>query len=105
MSFKLISLEGPADQERRFGDVFTHEVYPTWSRVTICADQGHIRLMLEIAEQWSGPYGVLYVLVSPRLGTRLPATNQQDRAHTMIWNSSHTHLKNIFRRTADIIYG
>lgn len=55
-------------QEYFYGDVFEHEIYPEWSRVTIGANEKQIPLMLDIAQRWKGPFGVLYVLKVSRCG-------------------------------------
>jgi hypothetical protein len=68
MNYKFGSLKGRGGEEFRYGDVYSHEVYPDWSRVTIGANENQIHLMLEIAKGWAGPYGILYVLVASRLG-------------------------------------
>jgi hypothetical protein len=68
MTYKFVSLGESGGEEYQYGNVFAHEVYPDWSRVTIGANEHQVRLMLEIARQWAGPFGILYVLVSPRLG-------------------------------------
>ncbi|MBT8352661.1 MAG: hypothetical protein KJO26_15690 [Deltaproteobacteria bacterium] len=66
MTYKFGILQDNEWEEYRYGNVFAHEVYPDWSRVTIGADHKHISLMLDIAKQWEGPYDILYVLVVPR---------------------------------------
>lgn len=66
MTFKFGILRDNEWEKYRYGNVFAHEVYPDWSRVTIGADHKHIPLMLDIAKQWEGPYGILYVMVVPR---------------------------------------
>ena len=55
-------------QKHFYGNIYSHEINPKWSRVTIGANEKQISLMLEIAEKWHGPYGILYVLLVPRLG-------------------------------------
>jgi hypothetical protein len=66
--FKIGTLFGPDDTEFRYGDNYDIQTFPTWSRVAIGAESGHIPLMLEIARSWRGPFGILYVLVVSRLG-------------------------------------
>jgi len=68
MTFKFGSLHDMSGEEYRYGNIFAHEIYPDWSRVTIGADDRQIPLMLDIAKRWKGPYGILYVLVASRLG-------------------------------------
>jgi hypothetical protein len=51
-----------------YGNIFTHEVERNWSRVKIGANEKNIPLMLAIAENWEGPYWILYVLKVPILG-------------------------------------
>ena len=68
MTYKFGSLEDKGGEEYRHGNVFSHEVHPDWSRVTIGVNEKQIPLMLEIAKRWEGPYGILYVLVVSRLG-------------------------------------
>ena len=76
MSYKFGSLQGADKIQHKYGDVFRHEVYPGWSRVTIAPDARQIALMLEIARQWNGPYGILYVLLLSRPGCHTPARYQ-----------------------------
>lgn len=66
--FKIGTLHGPDDVEFQYGDVFQIREHPTWSRVAIGANDRQIQLMLDVAKSWQGPYGVLYVLVTSRLG-------------------------------------
>ena len=68
MPYKFGICQNNEWEEYRYGNVFAREVYPDWSRVTIGADHKQIPLMLDIAKQWEGPYGILYVLVATRLG-------------------------------------
>ena len=68
MAYKFGSLQGMSWEEYRYGNIFAHELYADWSRVTIGANDKHIPLMLDIAKQWEGPYLILYVLVGSRLG-------------------------------------
>jgi len=68
MHYKFGSLEGCGGTEHLYGNIFAHEIYPKWSRVAIGANEKQIPLMLEIAHNWQGPFGVLYVLVVSRLG-------------------------------------
>ncbi len=68
MSYKFGALEENGGIEHRYGNLYRHEVYPEWSRVTFTTDDHPIRLMLEIAKNWDGPYGILYVLKVSRLG-------------------------------------
>jgi hypothetical protein len=68
MTFKFGSLTEGVEKRHFYGNIFAHEVFPKWSRVTIAPDDNQIRLMLEISKRWSGPYGILYVLKLPRLG-------------------------------------
>ncbi len=68
MSYKFGSLTEGGGTEHQYGNVYHHEVHPKWSRVTIGADGGQIDLMLEIAEGWDGPIGILYVIVASRCG-------------------------------------
>ncbi len=66
--YKFGSLEDGNWARHCYGNVFAREVHPEWSRVTIGADAGQVSLMLDIAKRWSGPFGVLYVLVVSRRG-------------------------------------
>jgi hypothetical protein len=66
--FKIGTLYGADDAEVRYDNIYQLQQHPTWSRVAIGAKDRQIPLMLEIAKSWQGPYGVLYVLVVPRLG-------------------------------------
>jgi hypothetical protein len=50
MSYKFRSLQGAGGVEYTYGNVFRHEVYPSWSRVTFAPDAQQIPLMLEIAK-------------------------------------------------------
>lgn len=68
MSYKFGSLEDTGGVEYKYGNLFRHDVYSEWSRVTFTTDGHQIPLMLEIAERWRGPYGILYVLAISRLG-------------------------------------
>ena len=68
MTYKFGSVQGTGGIEHNYGKLFRHEVHPEWSRVTIAADEQQIPLMLDIAKQWEGPYGILYVLKVSRLG-------------------------------------
>jgi hypothetical protein len=68
MAYKFGSLQGNEWVKHVYGSLFRHERYPKWSRVTIAPDEKQIPLMLEIAERWAGPYGILYVLKLSRLG-------------------------------------
>ena len=68
MSYKFGELEKTGGAEHKYGNLFRHEVHPDWSRVTFSTDGLQIPLMLEIANRWDGPYGILYVLKVSRLG-------------------------------------
>ena len=68
MSFKFGHLVNNQSSEYHYNNTYIHEVYPSWSRVTIGPKEKQIPLMLEIAKNWVGPYGILYVLNTPRLG-------------------------------------
>jgi hypothetical protein len=70
MAYKLGSLHNDEWAKHVYGNLFRHETHPEWSRVTIAPSEKQIPLMLEIARQWSGPYGILYVLTLSRLGHR-----------------------------------
>jgi hypothetical protein len=62
MVYKFGTQKNDGRLRHYYGNLFKHEVYPEWSRVTIGPRAGHVSLMLEIARAWSGPYGILYVL-------------------------------------------
>lgn len=70
MSFKFGSLQNGNDAEYKYGNLFCHEKHPQWSRVTIAPSNKQIPLMLDIANKWSGPFSVLYVLSVSRLGRK-----------------------------------
>jgi hypothetical protein len=69
--FKIGTLYGPDDTEFQYDNIYQLEKYPTWSRLAIGAKDKQIPLMLEIIKSWHGPFGVLYVLVTSRLGHEL----------------------------------
>ena len=50
----------------RYDNLFRKECHPDWSRITIAPKEKQVALMLEITKNWSGPYGILYVLKIPR---------------------------------------
>lgn len=66
--FKIGTVYGVEDTEFQYDDIYQVQKFPTWSRVAIGANNQQIPLILEIAKSWQGPFGVLYVLVTPRLG-------------------------------------
>ena len=66
MVYKFGLLLNDISVRYRHGNVFTPEVHSDWSRVTIAPKEKHISVMLEIAKDWGGPYGILYVLKVPR---------------------------------------
>lgn len=66
--FKLGTLYGDNDVECQYGNIYEIQRQPTWSRVAIGANDRQIPLLLEIAKTWRGPYGILYVLITSRLG-------------------------------------
>lgn len=68
MSIKFESAVGPSGVEYRYGNLFRHDVHPDWSCVIFAPNEGQIPLMLDIAKQWNGPYGILYVLKVSRRG-------------------------------------
>jgi hypothetical protein len=68
MSCKFRYLKEPSGTNYKYGNLFIHEQYPTWLRVTIAPNDEHVPLMIEIATHWQGPYYVLYVLMLPRRG-------------------------------------
>ncbi|MBA4387066.1 MAG: hypothetical protein C0404_03735 [Verrucomicrobia bacterium] len=70
MTRKFGSLQDAGGVEHRYGNLFRREVHPKWSRVTIAPNSQQIPLMLEIAKKWTGPYGILYVLSTSRLGRK-----------------------------------
>ncbi len=81
MVYKLGSLCENVWAKHVYGNLFRHEMYPQWSRVTIAPSEKQIPLMLEIARGWAGPYGILYVLKLSRLG-RKPARYQSPQPYT-----------------------
>lgn len=68
MNFKFGHLINNQSSRYYYNNTFAHDVYPSWSRLTIGPKDNQIPLMLEIAKSWGGPYGILYVLSTPRLG-------------------------------------
>ena len=67
----LIKFDNLANDTYAYGNIFMHEIYPDWSRIKIGVNKEHISLMLEIAQSWDGPFGILYVLVVSRAGSKL----------------------------------
>ncbi|MHC4542198.1 MAG: hypothetical protein ACYTEK_15155 [Planctomycetota bacterium] len=62
MIFKFAAVQDNVRRQYRYGNLFRKEVHTDWSRVTIAPKEKQISLMLEIAKDWGGPYGILYVL-------------------------------------------
>jgi len=75
MIYKFGTLIENNDVEYKYGNLFRHEVHPTWSRVKIAPNEKQIPLMLDIAKRWEGPYGILYVLKLSHMG--YPAARYQ----------------------------
>ena len=65
MSYKFGALTEGDGVKHYYGNIYTHEVNPEWSRVVIGPNGDQIALMLDIAKEWEGPYRILYVLVIP----------------------------------------
>jgi len=49
-------------------NVWRREEHSGWSRLVIGAREREVPLILELCRDMSGPFGVLYVLIAPRLG-------------------------------------
>lgn len=62
MTYKFGTVHDNVKRRYHYGNLFRHEVYADWSRVTIVPREKQVSLMLEIAKDWAGPYGILYVL-------------------------------------------
>lgn len=62
MTYKFGIVRNNVKRRYRYGNLFMREVYADWSRVAIAPREKQVSLMLEIAKEWAGPYGILYVL-------------------------------------------
>ncbi len=62
MTYKFGTVQNNVRRPHRYGNLFRHEMHADRSRVVIAPKEKQISLMLEIAKEWAGPYGILYVL-------------------------------------------
>jgi hypothetical protein len=73
---KLTAGELPSTVAVRHSNVFHREPTSQGERLFIAPSAGHIELLLALAQLWKEDYYVLWVLLTPRLGTR-PAGRYQ----------------------------
>jgi hypothetical protein len=74
--FKISTFQGTAEVEVSYENVYEVQENQTLSRVAIGPKAEQVSLLLEIAESWAGPFGVLYVLVVPRRDQHRPGRYQ-----------------------------
>jgi hypothetical protein len=60
----------------RYPNVWSVEQTSGPERLIIGPSERHIDVLLSLADEWRGDYGLLYVLVVPRLGNREPGRYQ-----------------------------
>src|SRR5690349_17252206 len=76
MLMKLTSGDWERPEPVRYGNVWERESTSGPPRLRIGPASGHVELLLNLAELWGGGYYLLWVLLVPRQGKRLPGRYQ-----------------------------
>lgn len=66
MLFKMGNLDN--HNEVTWNNIYSNEIYPSFSRLVIGCRSGEISLILDLCKDMEGPFGVLHVLLISRLG-------------------------------------
>jgi len=91
LSMSRIKFSSIDNTKHQHGDLIEHKCHDEWSVVVAAPNSNQIDLVLDLCKNWSGRFGVLYVLVVPRCGHE-EGRYQSNRTFTYIELREFLHL-------------